>query len=104
MQAVLMDWQSALQRSTIYCCEPAACVHVDMLQSVYIREAIVKSVVVDVDVRNARVVNVHVAEVAPSRAIPGDKRLSKSQRAPSEASAKADAKTKAPAATAVPSN
>ena len=92
------------QRSAVNSGKPAARGHVDVLQSSGVREAVVKSIVVDVDVRNARIVDVHVAEIAPSAAIPGDKRLSESQRAPSETSAKTEAKAKAPAATAIPSN
>jgi hypothetical protein len=104
-----MDWQSAFQGSAIHRRESAARVHVDMLQSVGIRKTVVKSVVEGIDVRNPRVVNVHVAEIAPSGAIPGDKRFAESERAPSEASAvskanSAKANSDTPARTAVPAD
>jgi hypothetical protein len=73
-----MDWQTVFERSTINCGKAATRGHVDMLQSVGVREAVVKSIVVDVDIRNPRVVNVDVAEIAPSAAIPGDERLTES--------------------------
>ena len=104
-----MYWQSALQRSAIYCGEPAARGHVDMLQSTDVREAVVKSITVDIDVSNARVVDIYVAEIAPSGAVPGDERLTESERAPSEAAAVSEANSTetnsdTPARAAVPAD
>jgi hypothetical protein len=55
-----------------------------------------------VDVRDSRVRDVHVIEVAAAYAIPGNERLAESQRTPAKASAKTKAEVHAPSRSAKP--
>jgi len=60
-------------------------------------------VVVDiVDVRNARVGDVNVVEVAAARSIPRNERFTESQRTPAKAAAETEAEVHAPARSAKP--
>src|ERR1700722_661767 len=88
-----------LQRIARHGAESAADVHFRVVHS---GEAVLKTIAVSVDVADARVVNIHIAEIAPPAVIPRSERLSPSQRAPSKTPAESKPQAKAPAATAKP--
>jgi hypothetical protein len=101
MNQVSVYRPSMLQRVARDSAEPAACTQVRVVPSL---KAAPETVAISVNVRYACVVNVHIAEITPTPAIPRMERLSPSEGAPSIAAAKSETEANSPVAASKPSD